>query len=43
VEYERSAVFVLKPGEGRSIDRGGFQMSVKATDESTACCARMPV
>jgi hypothetical protein len=27
---------VLKPGEGRSIDLGGFQMSVKATGESTA-------
>lgn len=36
MEYERSAAFVLKPGEGRSIDLGSFQMSVKATGESTA-------
>jgi mannose-6-phosphate isomerase-like protein (cupin superfamily) len=36
VEYERSAAYVLKPGEGRSIDLGGFQMSVLATDASTA-------
>jgi mannose-6-phosphate isomerase-like protein (cupin superfamily) len=36
MKRERSAAFVLKPGEGRSIDLGGFQMSVKATDESTA-------
>jgi len=27
--------FVLRPGEGRSIDLGGFQMSVKATNEET--------
>jgi mannose-6-phosphate isomerase-like protein (cupin superfamily) len=27
--------FVLKPGEGRSIDLGGFRMSVKATDDQT--------
>lgn len=27
--------FVLRPGEGRSIDLGGFRMSVKATDEET--------
>lgn len=27
--------FVLRPGEGRSIDLGGFRMSVKATDEDT--------
>jgi quercetin dioxygenase-like cupin family protein len=27
--------FVLRPGEGRSIDLGGFQMSVKATTEQT--------
>ena len=27
--------FVLRPGEGRSIDLGGFQMSVKATKEET--------
>ncbi len=28
--------YVLRPGEGRSIDLGGFAMSVKATDEDTA-------
>jgi mannose-6-phosphate isomerase-like protein (cupin superfamily) len=33
---EQGAGFVLKPGEGRSIDLGGFQMSVKASAESTA-------
>jgi quercetin dioxygenase-like cupin family protein len=27
--------FVLRPGEGRSIDLGGFRMSVKATHEDT--------
>ena len=27
--------FVLRPGEGRSIDLGGFQMSVKASIEET--------
>src|SRR4029077_10528573 len=27
--------FVLLPGEGRSIDLGGFQMSVKATNKET--------
>ena len=27
--------FVLKPGEGRPIDPGGFRMSVKATDDQT--------
>lgn len=27
--------FVLRPGEGRSIDLGGFRMSVKATQEDT--------
>jgi mannose-6-phosphate isomerase-like protein (cupin superfamily) len=27
--------FVLRPGEGRSIDLGGFRMSVKATREDT--------
>lgn len=31
---ERSG-YALMPGEGRTIDLGGFQMSVKATDEST--------
>ncbi len=29
------AAFVLRPGEGRSIDLGGFRMSVKATSEQT--------
>ncbi len=29
------AGFILRPGEGRSIDLGGFQMSVKATDDDT--------
>jgi mannose-6-phosphate isomerase-like protein (cupin superfamily) len=29
------APFVLRPGEGRSIDLGGFRMSVKATDDQT--------
>lgn len=28
--------FVLRPGEGRSIDLGGFRMSVKATQEDTS-------
>jgi quercetin dioxygenase-like cupin family protein len=28
--------FVLRPGEGRSIDLGGFSMSVKATHEDTS-------
>lgn len=27
--------FILRPGEGRPIDLGGFRMSVKATDEQT--------
>ena len=27
--------FVLRPGEGRSIDLGGFQMSLKATAQET--------
>lgn len=27
--------FVLRPGEGRSIDLGGFEMSVKATHQET--------
>ncbi len=30
-----SQPFVLQPGEGRTIDLGGFLMSVKATAEST--------
>jgi len=29
------AAFVLKPGEGRAIDLGGFRMTVKATDDET--------
>ena len=29
------AAFVLRPGEGRSIDLGGFRMSVKATHDDT--------
>lgn len=28
--------FVLRPGEGRTIDLGGFSMTVKATAEATA-------
>ena len=28
--------FVLRPGEGRQIDLGGFRMTVKATGEQTA-------
>jgi mannose-6-phosphate isomerase-like protein (cupin superfamily) len=30
-----NAAYVLRPGEGRSIDLGGFRMSVKATGEQT--------
>ena len=30
------SAFVLRPGEGRSIDLGGFRMSVKATNEDTS-------
>jgi mannose-6-phosphate isomerase-like protein (cupin superfamily) len=29
------AAYVLRPGEGRSIDLGGFRMSVKASDDQT--------
>lgn len=29
------AAFILRPGEGRPIDLGGFRMSVKATHEQT--------
>ncbi len=36
MDDQRRMAFVLQPGEGRSIDLGGFQMSVNATDESTA-------
>lgn len=31
-----SRAFILQPGEGRSIDLGGFAMSVKADHEDTA-------
>lgn len=31
-----SEAFIVQPGEGRSIDLGGFLMSVKATAEDTA-------
>jgi quercetin dioxygenase-like cupin family protein len=31
-----SAAFVLRPGEGRTIDLAGFHMSVKATHEQTS-------
>jgi quercetin dioxygenase-like cupin family protein len=30
-----AAAFILQPGDGRSIDLGGFQMNVKATGEQT--------
>lgn len=33
---ESSGGFVLQPGEGRSIDLGNFQMTVKATSEETS-------
>jgi mannose-6-phosphate isomerase-like protein (cupin superfamily) len=29
------AALVLRPGEGRPIDLGAFQMTVKATDDQT--------
>jgi quercetin dioxygenase-like cupin family protein len=29
------AAFVLRPGEGRAIDLGGFRMTVKATEDET--------
>jgi mannose-6-phosphate isomerase-like protein (cupin superfamily) len=32
---DRSGGFILEPGEGRSIDLGSFQMTVKATSEDT--------
>lgn len=35
MESDSDAAFVLGPGEGRSIDLGGFTMSVKASGEST--------
>jgi mannose-6-phosphate isomerase-like protein (cupin superfamily) len=31
-----TGAYVLRPGEGMSIDLGGFRMSVKATNEDTA-------
>lgn len=31
-----TGAYVLRPGEGRSIDLGGFRMSVKATGRETA-------
>jgi mannose-6-phosphate isomerase-like protein (cupin superfamily) len=31
-----SEAFVLRPGEGRAIDLGGFSMSVKATGDQTS-------
>lgn len=31
-----TAAYVLRPGQGRSIDLGGFRMSVKATGDDTA-------
>ena len=31
----RGAAFILRPGEGRSIDLGGFRMSVMATGDDT--------
>jgi mannose-6-phosphate isomerase-like protein (cupin superfamily) len=31
----RSAAFVLRPGDGRAIDLGGFTMTVKATETDT--------
>lgn len=33
---DRSSGFVLRPGEGRGIDLGGFRMSVKATASDTS-------
>ena len=35
------AAFILKSGEGRSIDLGGFSMAVKATHEATDGAAAM--
>lgn len=35
MDTDRSSGFILQPGEGRSIDLGGFQMTVKATSEET--------
>jgi mannose-6-phosphate isomerase-like protein (cupin superfamily) len=36
VSEAAGAAFVLKPGEGRPIDLGGFRMSIKATHEQTS-------
>ena len=33
---KKARAFVLRPGEGRYIDLGGFHMSVKAADDDTA-------
>lgn len=35
MSQQAGAGFILRPGEGRSIDLGGFRMSVKATDDDT--------
>jgi mannose-6-phosphate isomerase-like protein (cupin superfamily) len=35
VSHASTRAFILKPGEGRSIDLGGFQMTVKASGEQT--------
>ena len=35
MSQQASTGFILQPGEGRSIDLGGFQMSVKATKADT--------
>jgi mannose-6-phosphate isomerase-like protein (cupin superfamily) len=35
MSQEAGAGFVLRPGEGRAIDLGGFRMSVKATQDET--------
>ncbi len=32
---ETGAAFILRPGEGRSIDLGGFRMSIKASGDET--------
>lgn len=36
LDSETGEGFVLRPGEGRPIDLGGFRMTVKATGEQTA-------
>lgn len=35
MDADRGRGFILQPGEGRSIDLGGFQMTVKATSDET--------